>query len=146
MQNEFSGKKALIVGGSSGIGKATAKFLLQRGAAAVVLVGSKLKNLEQAQEQLRPFGEALTYKADIAEPQQLAHLLSDLENELPEVDFLVNSAGVFLPKAFLEHTAEDYDRYHALNKGTFFITQRVAARMVKRGSGGAIVNIGSMWA
>jgi NAD(P)-dependent dehydrogenase (short-subunit alcohol dehydrogenase family) len=50
-----------------------------------------------------------------------------------------------LPTPFLEHTPEDYDKYHALNRSTFFITQAVALNMKTRGNG-AIVNVGSMWA
>jgi NAD(P)-dependent dehydrogenase (short-subunit alcohol dehydrogenase family) len=53
---------------------------------------------------------------------------------------------VFAPKPFLEHTAADYDSYADLNKATFLITQTVAQNMVNGGRGGAIVNIGSMWA
>lgn len=59
---------------------------------------------------------------------------------------LVNGAGVFAPKPFLEHTVDDYDRYHDINRGTFFLTQAVARAFAARGEGGAIVNIGSMWA
>jgi len=73
-------------------------------------------------------------------------LLAEIDNKFADVDLLANSAGVFFPKAFLEHTEKNYDRYMKLNKGTFFITQHVARKMVTRGQGGAIVNIGSMWA
>jgi short-subunit dehydrogenase len=65
---------------------------------------------------------------------------------MPMPTFLVNAAGVFLPKPFLEHTAADYDLYHNLNKATFFITQKVVQNLVERAKGGAIASIGSMWA
>ena len=58
---------------------------------------------------------------------------------------MVNAAGTFLPKPFLEHSIDDYELYHGLNKSTFFITQ-FAAKNMKEHGGGAIVNIGSMWA
>jgi len=61
-------------------------------------------------------------------------------------DLLVNSAGVFFPKAFLEHTHEDFEMYAALNRAIFFITQAFATRLVAAGRAGAIVNVGSMWA
>jgi len=57
---------------------------------------------------------------------------------------LVNSAGTFSPKPFLEHNKKDYDNYLDLNKSMFFITQAVSENMKKNG-GGSIVNIGSMW-
>ncbi len=58
----------------------------------------------------------------------------------------MNAAGVFFPKAFLEHTETDYERYMALNKAIFFISQAVASNLVEQSREGAIVNIGSMWA
>jgi len=59
---------------------------------------------------------------------------------------LVNAAGVFFPKPFLEHGISDYEQYMNLNRAFFFITQQVAASLVARDKPGAIVNIGSMWA
>ena len=59
---------------------------------------------------------------------------------------LVNAAGVFKPLPFLEHTAADYDGYLELNRAMFLLTQTAARAMVAGGRGGAIVNIGSMWA
>ena len=56
-----------------------------------------------------------------------------------------NAAGTFIPKPFLDHEAQDYDRYMTLNRSLFFLTQ-AAARNMKRHGGGSIVNIGSMWA
>ena len=69
-----------------------------------------------------------------------------LRAALPDTfDLLVNAAGVFKPKPFLEHGPEDYDAYMDINRGTFFVTQHVARGMAQRGRG-AIVNVGSMWA
>ena len=61
------------------------------------------------------------------------------------LDYLVNASGIFGPKPFLEHTMADYDSYIDLNRGFFFITQAVANKM-SASNGGAIVNVGSMWA
>ena len=58
---------------------------------------------------------------------------------------MVNAAGYFKPKSFLEHTEEDYNIYHDFNKAFFFITQ-ATAKVMKENGGGSIVNIGSMWA
>jgi len=64
---------------------------------------------------------------------------------MKDVKYLINAAGIFSPKAFLEHTEEDYRAYMDLNRATFFVTQRVAKNMVANG-GGSVVNVGSMWA
>lgn len=146
MRQEFAGKTSLIVGGSSGIGKTISKLLLERGAEAVIILGKNNQKLLAAALELRSFGQVITSNTDITDSLQLDLLLAEIDGKFDGVDLLVNSAGVFVPKPFLEHTGEDYDRYLDLNKGTFFITQRVARNMVKRGRGGAIVNIGSMWA
>jgi NAD(P)-dependent dehydrogenase (short-subunit alcohol dehydrogenase family) len=61
------------------------------------------------------------------------------------ISYLVNAAGYFKPKSYIEHTVADYDLYHELNKSTFFITQVVTKKMIENG-GGNVVNIGSMWA
>jgi NAD(P)-dependent dehydrogenase (short-subunit alcohol dehydrogenase family) len=72
-------------------------------------------------------------------------LVRHVRDEIKNVKFLVNAAGIFSPKPFLEHTVEDYDAYLEMNRALFFLTQQVAKNMVASG-GGAIVNIGSMWA
>ena len=146
MRGEFAGKTALIVGASSGIGKTISRLLLERGAEAVIIVAKNPEKLRAAALELGALGKLITSNTDITDPAQLDILLAQIDSKFGDLDLLVNSAGVFLPKPFLEHTLEDYDRYLNLNRGTFFITQRVARNMVKRGRGGAIVNIGSMWA
>lgn len=71
-------------------------------------------------------------------------MISEIE-ALDNLDYLVNASGIFGPKAFLEHTIEDYNSYLDLNRVFFFSTQRAAKKM-KNTTGGSIVNIGSMWA
>jgi short-subunit dehydrogenase len=59
---------------------------------------------------------------------------------------LVNAAGFFIPRAFSEYDEAFYDSYNELNRALFFITQTVVAGMVAGGQGGAVVNVGAMWA
>ncbi|MDT9001467.1 SDR family oxidoreductase [Paucibacter sp. APW11] len=142
---EFTGKKLLVIGGSSGMGLATARLLLQRGGSAV-LVGQRADKLAQAVEQLSPLGPVYSLQADLRDEQSLARLQQQLRDEHGDIDLLLNAAGVFAPKPFLEHQPADYEPYMQLNKALFFISQTVAARWVALGKPGAIVNIGSMWA
>lgn len=83
---------------------------------------------------------------DLSSDDGLAALLQTLDEQHRDIDLLVNAAGVFFPKPFLEHGAADYDQYMKLNQAFFFITQKVAANLAADGRPGAIVNIGSMWA
>lgn len=134
-------KRALIIGGSSGIGKATAQNLLNEGV-EVHVVGTNDSKLDAFKSEV---GDNLfTHKIDITNKEQVNNLISNI-NGLDNLDYLVNASGIFGPKAFMDHTAEDYDSYLDLNRGFFFITQAAAKKMAET-NGGAIVNVGSMWA
>jgi NAD(P)-dependent dehydrogenase (short-subunit alcohol dehydrogenase family) len=135
---------ALIVGGSSGMGKQTAKRLLRRGG-EVLLVARNPARLAEARTELEVDGPTQTASVDLYDEVQVEAFIERLKQEPRHINYLVNTAGVFKPTPFLEHTRADYDKYLVLNKSFFFITQAVAENM-KRHGGGAIVNIGSMWA
>ena len=135
---------ALVVGGSSGIGKATAKKLLERGA-EVILLGRNATKLAAAKAELSELGAVETTAVDLHDESQTQAFIEQLDADERHLRYLVNAAGVFKPTPFFEHDTADYDRYHGTNRAVFFITQAVARNMRQHG-GGAIVNIGSMWA
>lgn len=135
---------ALIVGGSSGMGKQTGLRLLKRGAALMLLAHNPAK-LEKARAELEAHGPVQTVTVDLLDHQQVDTFIGQLKQDQRHIKYLVNAAGSFKPTRFLEHTKADYDKYLNLNKSFFFITQAVAENMKQHG-GGAIVNIGSMWA
>jgi NAD(P)-dependent dehydrogenase (short-subunit alcohol dehydrogenase family) len=145
MYPEFNHKQALIIGGSSGIGQAVAKILLSQGS-LVTIVGRDLEKLQTTASELEQYGNIQVWQADISDRQDTLRLVKQIASQLPNVHYLVNSAGIFQPKLFLEHSEADYDRYLNLNHGTFFVTQQVVRNMVEQKQGGAIVNVGSMWA
>ncbi|WP_282119595.1 SDR family NAD(P)-dependent oxidoreductase [Ruegeria atlantica] len=132
----------LIVGGSSGMGLATARQIIASGG-HVTLVGSSAGKLDAAKAEL---GEnADIYRANLRDTADIERLINQIKSDTRHIQGLVNAAGTFAPKPFMEHTAEDYDSYLDLNRATFFITQAVVENMITNG-GGNIVNIGSMWA
>ncbi len=135
--------KAIIVGGSSGIGKETAKTLLQRNV-KVVLVANNQTKLDSAKKELEAYGTVEIQSINLYDQTQVDGFIEKIRNDTEHIDYLVNSAGTFSPKPFLEHNKQDYDNYIDLNKSLFFITQAVSKNMKKNG-GGSIVNIGSMW-
>jgi NAD(P)-dependent dehydrogenase (short-subunit alcohol dehydrogenase family) len=145
MYPDFKHKQALIVGGSSGIGREIAKMLLTHGA-SVTIVGRNADKLQSAVTDLGAVGHVQAWQSDLSDRQATLNLVKRIATELTDVDYLVNAAGVFAPKSFLDHAEADYDRYLDLNRGTFLITQQVVRNLVQQGQGGAIVNIGSMWA
>lgn len=134
---------SLIVGGSSGIGRAVAKRLLERGHSVRIIARNEEK-LAALEKELAHRG-LQTKSLDLSNFDAVQAYAAQLAEEDNHIDQLVNAAGVFAPKPFLEHAPGDYDAYHDLNRGTFFLTQAVAKNMARNG-GGAIVNIGSMWA
>ena len=137
-------KVALIVGGTTGMGKASAKALLARDA-IVRIVGRSADRLNAARAELAEYGEVETFRADLYNERDVEALIASIDSDDRTYGYLVNAAGTFNPKSFLEHTEGDYDSYLDLNKATFFVTQAVARNMARNG-GGSIVNIGSMWA
>lgn len=144
MSNQFKGRKLLVVGGTSGMGLESARAVMAQGGSAVI-VGHQAEKAEEARRELAKLGTVAALTADLSNAESVAHLLKTLDEQHPDIDLLVNAAGVFFPKPFLEHQEADYEQYMKLNKAFFFISQKVAANLVARKRPGAIVNIGSMW-
>lgn len=142
---QFENKVVLITGGGSGIGKAAAARFLEEGA-SVVINGRSSGKLKDAQAELDAGGTRVEAVAgNIADPAVGQELVRVAVERFGGVDVLVNNAGVFTPKGFLDHTPEDLERYlDPIVRGTFFASQAAVPEMIRRG-GGAIVNTGSLW-
>lgn len=141
----FAGHKLLVVGGTSGMGFETAKLILKEGG-RVVLVGNRADKAEQARQALAAMGDVAVIIADLMSEAGMHQVMETVNTEHRDISLLVNAAGVFLPKPFIEHEVADYDLYMSLNRAMFFITRDVVRNMVAAKINGAIVNIGSMWA
>ena len=141
----FAGQKIIVVGGTSGMGKAIARSILLGGGTAVI-VGSRENKLNDAVKELSQYGKVSGELANIANPDQRNSLIANINSDHQDTNLLVNAAGVFLPKPFVDYDETDYDLYLDLNKGTFFITQAIVKNMIQNEISGSIVNIGSMWA
>jgi NAD(P)-dependent dehydrogenase (short-subunit alcohol dehydrogenase family) len=143
---EFRDKVAIITGGGGGIGKATARRLLEEGA-VVVLNGRRPEVLEAAQTELDPRRERTAFVAgDASRPEVARQVAAAARERFGGVDVLVSSTGIFRPTPFLEQTEEHVEEaLDSILRPTFYVAQAAAREMVDRG-GGAIVNVGSMWA
>jgi NAD(P)-dependent dehydrogenase (short-subunit alcohol dehydrogenase family) len=142
IQTSFKDQTVVITGGASGIGLATARRLAAQGA-RILLVG---RDADKGRAAAATVEGASFVQADLVKPANVQALCQRIAADFPAVRYLVNNAGVFSPKPFVDHTTEDYDRYLDTVRGTFFLTQSLVRSMVAAGRGGAIVNVGSMWA
>jgi len=139
-------KRALIVGGSTGMGKATALRLARNGV-DLTLVARNAEKLETAKQDVLNVSnvDVETVSVDLYDEAAVDAFIARINDDTRKIDYLVNAAGYFAPTPFFEHSKENYDQYNDLNKSFFFITQAVAQNMRANG-GGSIVSIGSMWA
>ena len=141
MNFQYSGY-ALIIGGTSGMGLATAERLANE-KVKLIIVGNNSDKLNAAADKLSPHTEVVALQADLYQQADLERLAAQLSHY--PINYLVNAAGYFKPTAFLDHSQADYQRYMALNWATFYLSQVVTQSMQQHG-GGSVVNIGSMWA
>ncbi|MFI6209876.1 SDR family oxidoreductase [Streptomyces sp. NPDC051041] len=124
MNETYSGKNVVITGGSSGIGFATAKLLVDAGA-RVVITGRSRSTLDAATERLGK--NALAFRGDVASLPDLDALAAYARDQLGTVDGLFVNAGVTIPTPFVSTTEEMFDELFAVNvKGAFFTVQKLA--------------------
>lgn len=131
---------AYVIGGTTGMGKAVAHQLAAQGIPVTVVARDTPRLEALARTDLIE-----TIAADLYKSEDVDRLISQIAQESRHIGYLVNAAGMFSPKPFVEHSKADYDAYLELNRATFFITQAVVRNMLAH-EAGAIVNIGSMWA
>lgn len=136
-------KTAIITGASTGIGKEIAKYFLQRGM-NVVLNSSKKENLERTFKELGSPTNAIYEVGDIGKKETGQKLVDLAIEKFKSVDVLINNAGVFSPKPFLDVEENDLDLFWNVNlKGTYYTSQAAVTQMVKQQSG-SIINIGTV--
>jgi NAD(P)-dependent dehydrogenase (short-subunit alcohol dehydrogenase family) len=145
MTSGFEARKVVVVGGSSGMGRETATDVVAGGGGAVI-IGRDQARVDETVAGLAKQGSAWGITADLADRSQVEEVRRQLEGEHADATLLVNAAGFFIPKPFLEYDGALYDSYLELDRAIFFLTQSVVRGIVAGGSDGAIVNIGSMWA
>jgi NAD(P)-dependent dehydrogenase (short-subunit alcohol dehydrogenase family) len=141
----FAGQKLVVVGGSSGMGRETAADVVAAGG-SVVIIGQDPGKVDDTVRSLAEDGSAYGITADLADREQVERVRRQLADEHADATLLVNAAGFFVPTPFLDYDGASYDSYLELDRAIFFITQTVVRGIVEQGNGGAIVNIGSMWA
>ncbi len=142
----LSGKVAMITGGSSGIGLATAQRLLREGAKASIAATNE-QRLDKAEAGLsHDHGPENVHSVvcDVTDPASVEAAFQAVVAHWGRLDILVNNAGLSLSRPLTETTIEEYDRQNAvMPRGSFLCAQQAARIMQQQGQGGDIVYIAS---
>jgi 3-oxoacyl-[acyl-carrier protein] reductase len=139
-----AGKTAIVTGAATGIGRATAQLLAERGA-KVVAAGLQPERLQETVDAIaKAGGDALAVDADVSDPRAIEHVAARAEAAFGGADILVNNAAVYPLGPWHEMDAAAWDDVFATNvRGYYLMARAVRRQMIARG-GGAIVNVSSV--
>jgi len=127
----MTARVAIVTGASSGIGLGITRALVERGYR--VVANSRTIS---ASKDLRPSASLVLVDGDIGKKETATKVADAAVEHFDHIDLLVNNAGIYLPKPFIEYTPEDFERMiHTNVAGYFFVTQQAVAHMRKRKSG-----------
>jgi len=134
--------RVVITGASSGIGYDMAKRFLAEGS-RVLLNGRDPQKLERARRRLEGGPRVVAVAGHVGDPATARAIAAAAREQLGGIDVLVNNAGIFGVKPFLESTAEDLERFFETNvRGTYLMSQAAVPIMIA-GGGGSIINVGT---
>jgi NAD(P)-dependent dehydrogenase (short-subunit alcohol dehydrogenase family) len=141
---DLSGRLAIVTGTSRGLGQYMARALAKAGA-DLVLTSRTRESLRQFEAEVRRLGRrAISLELDVRNLGSIERMVSDAEKAFGHLDILVNNAGCNVRKPALDVTWDDWNLILDTNlRGSFFVAQAVARRMIPRGYG-RIINIGSV--
>jgi NAD(P)-dependent dehydrogenase (short-subunit alcohol dehydrogenase family) len=140
----LAGKSAIVTGAGTGIGRATALLLAQRGA-RVVAAGLQPERLHETVDAITGAGgEAMAVDADLSDPAAIDQVAAAAQDAFGGTDVLVNNAAVYPIGPWHEMDAAQWDAVFATNiRGYFLMARAVRPQMIARG-GGAVVNVASV--
>lgn len=135
---------AIVTGAAAGIGEATALFFSELGAKVVAIDRDEEGARQIASRIEQSGGQALAAAADVRDRSSLASTVESALARFSRIDILINNAGIYPRRPFLEITEQQWDEMQDINlKGVFHLTQLVVPHMIRQG-GGKIVNISSV--
>lgn len=141
----LKGRKAIVTGGSRGIGKGLAQALAAQGADVAIVVRSSLDRAERLATELRDQGvDSFAIQADVAVEADVVRMVEAVITRWARIDILVNNAGIVLPAHAEACTLDTWRQTMAVNlDGVFLVSREVGKHMIHQ-RGGSIINIGSM--
>jgi NAD(P)-dependent dehydrogenase (short-subunit alcohol dehydrogenase family) len=144
---QMEGKRVLVTGSGTGIGRGVALEFARQGAAVALHYAHSGAGAHNAVDEIKSAGgKAGAFKADLADLDDVRHLASKALGFLGGIDVLVNNAGITMNKPFEQVTPEQFDTlYHVNVRGMFFLTQATVPAMVTQGHG-VVLNLSSVHA
>ena len=141
----LEGRKAVVTGGSRGIGRAIALRLADEGADVAVCASRSVESAEAVAEEVRAKGRtALAVAGNVAEADEVSRMMEEILEGFSNVDILVNNAGINRDGLLMRMKEDDWDSVVDVNlKGAFLCTQALARPMMKARSG-RIINLSSV--
>ena len=141
---DLTGKAALVIGASSGLGRQFAKALANQGA-NVAVAARRVEKLEETKAQVEEMGaKCIAVPCDVSDEESVKACIKAVVDEFGKIDILCNNAGIIAWGELLESTTDDWNRAMATNVTGAYIASREAARyMVEQGSG-RIINTASI--
>ena len=143
--NQLTGKRALITGGASGIGQATAKLFAREGAALEIVDINAQAGQAVAQEIQRGGGQAIFIRCDVTSAADCQAAVAQAAASLGGLDILVNNAGVIRRASVVEAREEDWDLVMNVNVKSIFLMSKYAIPIIAEMGGGVVVNMASGW-
>jgi 3-oxoacyl-[acyl-carrier protein] reductase len=141
----LKGKRAIVTGGSRGIGNAIVTRFLQSGATVFSLSRSQAANQEELSEAARSGGGGYQWRqADVAREEELAKVMEAVVAEAGGVDVLVNNAGITRDGLIFRMPTSDWDEVLRANLTAAFVACRAVARVMIKQRAGSIINISSV--
>lgn len=145
MENKkrFENKVCIVTGGSSGIGKATAKQMVQEGGKVAILNRNGEEGNAAVEEMTRDGDEAIFIKTDVGNPEDLQNAVKIVTGKWKKIDVLVNNAAMMLNKPVKEVTIEEWDKLMAVNLRAVFLLCNYCIPFMDKG---VAVNVSSVHA
>jgi glucose 1-dehydrogenase len=139
-------KVAIVTGAGSGIGQGIAVAMAREGAAVVIDFVGKPGSADETLAKVKGVsGKCIAVGADVSDPGQVADLIGKTVSSFGRLDVLVNNAGIEFKRPFVDFPLELWQKIMAVDlTGPFLCAQAAARQMIKRGSGGRIINISSI--
>lgn len=142
---QLEDKVALITGGTSGIGEATALLFAKEGAKVTITGRNEKCGHAVAEKILNDGGRAIFVRSDVRKAAECGRAVDETLRAFGSLDILFNNAGVFYPHTIVDCTEEEWDLQMDINlKGTFLMSKAALPGMIERGRG-VIINNSSGW-